>query len=68
MLEHGANLDGKLLAALATLLQAEASGLALQLVNTTADRAAVWARDAVRPTEAFEIFEGLGLLVEIRLR
>src|SRR5687768_3985621 len=68
MLEHRANLDGELLAALATGLQADASRLALDLVNLAANDATVRADDAVRPDDRFEIFERFGFVVEIGLR
>src|SRR5689334_1481635 len=79
MLENGADLDGKLRAAFATLLQAvphdtfwvllaRLGADASQIVHATADHAAMRARHPSRPDDAFEIRESLGFVVEVRGR
>jgi len=79
MLEHGTDLHGELLAALATLLEAVAeralgalgarlAANARQIINATADDAAMRARHAVHPHDAFQKLEGLGFIVEVRGR
>src|SRR3546814_12702386 len=66
MLEHGADLHGELLAALATLFQAVADSAfrvllarlaanARPIIDTTADDTAMRADNAVRPHDAFEV-------------
>ncbi len=76
VLEHSANLDGELLAALATLFQTVANlalGMLLgrlgtdtgQIVHTATDNATMRAGDSVRPDDAFKIFESLGFVVEM---
>src|SRR3546814_20486471 len=79
MLEHGADLHGELLAALATLFQAVADSAfrvllarlaanARQIIDTTADDTAMRAANAVRPNDDFEVFDRLGFVVDMRLR
>src|SRR3546814_20944920 len=68
MLEHGADLHGELLAALAPLFQAVADSAfrvllarlaenARQIIDTTAADTAIRADNAVRPHDALAVFE-----------
>ena len=79
MLEHGADLHSELRAALAALLEAvtnDAVGVlharlaanARQIIDATADHAAMRADNAIRPNDAFEESEGLGFVVKVRGR
>ena len=76
MLEYGANLDGELFAALATLFEAVANdafrvlgrGLgtdASQIIDPTTDRATVRASNPINPYDAFKKSKGLGFVMEM---
>src|SRR3546814_12035602 len=76
MFGHGANLDGELLAALATLFQAvterafrrfqgRLAANARQVIDPTIHHTAMRADDAVSPNDAFQMLESLGLVVEV---
>ena len=78
MLEHSADFDGELLAALATLLEAVTGNAfrvllarlaanARQVIDATADRAAVRAGNSIGPNDALKKLESLGLVVELGL-
>ena len=79
MLEHGADLDGELLAALATLFQAEANRTfrallgratanARKIVDPATDNAAMRANNSTCPYDAFKEGKRLIFIVEIGIR
>src|SRR5688572_18355265 len=79
MLEHSADLDGELLAALTALFQAVANNAfrvfqagfgadAREIIDPAADRSTVRADNAIRPKDAFQKLESLSFIVEVRGR
>jgi hypothetical protein len=79
MLEHSADLDGELLAALTALFQAVANnafrvlqaGLgahAREIIDPASNRSTVRADNAISPKDAFQKLESLGFIVEVRGR
>jgi len=67
VLENGAHLDGKGLAALVALAKPNAGGLAIQLADLGRVRvAAVRAYRAVRPQKRLNVAIGGGFVVEVR--
>ena len=76
MFEHGADLDGELLAALATLFEAmterafrrlegRLAANARQVIDPTTDHTAMRADNAVSPNDALQMLESLGFVVEV---
>ena len=76
MLEHGADLDGELLSALATLFQAVANDAfrvlgagfltdARKIIDPATAHAAMRADDSIGPHDAFKERESLGFVVEV---
>lgn len=79
MLENSADLDGELLAALATFFQTVAHNAfrvfrarlgahAREIIDPTANRSTVRADNAIGPKDAFQKLESLGFIVEVRGR